>query len=171
MDAVFRFRERALKLPQSPAHSLPCLRQPVGPEDKQDNEHQDDDFTATQVSQSHRQLPAASISLRRFGRSPDAGGGTVVGGGSLGSASLRPRLNSLIPFPIDAPISGMRFAPKNSTRMSTRIAISVKPRLPSMGAFLKERTGHEIRDDHADDGEERDIEPDRSERNRQHQQI
>src|SRR6059036_1565955 len=73
-----------------------------------------------------------------------------------------------MPFPIDAPISGMRFAPKNSTMISSRIAISVKPRLPGMCAFLKERTGHEIREGDANEGEQRNIEPDWSERNRHH---
>ena len=63
----------------------------------------------------------------------EAGGSDVSDeGGSEGGSSLSPRLNSLIPFPIDAPISGIRLAPKKSTTMSSRIAISVNPRLPSM---------------------------------------
>ncbi len=42
------------------------------------------------------------------------------------------RLNSLMPFPIDAPISGMRFAPKTSSAIRRMTIISVKPMFGSM---------------------------------------
>src|SRR5206468_5542567 len=58
-----------------------------------------------------------SSDLEVGGWSPRGG---VVGGSSL-VASLRLRLNSLIPCPNEDPISGIRFAPKTSTSTSSRI--------------------------------------------------
>ena len=45
--------------------------------------------------------------------------------------SVRLRLNSRIPFPMDAPTSGSRLAPNSSNTTSRMIMISVKPRLPT----------------------------------------
>ena len=45
--------------------------------------------------------------------------------------SVRLRLNSRMPFPMEAPISGSRLAPKRSNTTSRMIMISVKPRLPT----------------------------------------
>src|SRR5437879_538576 len=88
-----------------------------------------------------------------------------------GGSSLRLRLNSLIPCPIDEPISGMRLAPKTSTRISSRIRMWLNDRSENIAASLKERPGHEVGDRHSHDGEQRDVEPDRAERDRHHQQI
>jgi len=67
----------------------------------------------------------AGYSLRRFG-APSAGGGLsegALGGSSTLLTSRSPRLNSCIPFPIDAPISGIRFAPNTSINTTTTIRI------------------------------------------------
>ena len=48
---------------------------------------------------------------------------------SSSGCSRRLFLNSRMPLPIEAPISGMRRAPKNSTNTSSRIRISVNPML------------------------------------------
>ena len=45
--------------------------------------------------------------------------------------SVRLRLNSRIPFPIEAPTSGRRFAPKSSRTTTMISMISVNPRFPT----------------------------------------
>ena len=45
--------------------------------------------------------------------------------------SVRLRLNSRIPFPIEEPTSGSRLAPKSSSTTTMISMISVKPRLPT----------------------------------------
>jgi hypothetical protein len=45
------------------------------------------------------------------------------------STSLTLFLNSRIPFPIDAPISGTRFAPKRTSTITSTMNSSIGPRL------------------------------------------
>ena len=61
MDAVFRVRERALEFAQSLADSLSRVRQPVGAENEQDDQHENQDFTATQIPQHGRPLLIQSL--------------------------------------------------------------------------------------------------------------
>src|SRR5713226_4251366 len=90
--------------------------------------------------------------------------GGAVGGSSL-VASLRLRLNSLIPCPNEDPISGIRFAPKTSTSTSSRIRMWLNDRSPNIAVLASEdRSGDVIRDRHAHEGEQRYVESDRAER-------
>src|SRR5215813_101090 len=66
-------------------------------------------------------------------------------------------LNSLIPFPNEAAISGMRFAPNSRRKTIMMRRISVKPRLPNMVTTSEEGPGDQIGDDHAHEAHERDV--------------
>src|SRR5947209_20122245 len=72
------------------------------------------------------------------------------------------RLNSRMPFPIDAPISGTRRATKSTSTMTRRISISLKPKFPKLiSSLLEERTRDQVRDEDTDEAEERHIEGNR----------
>src|SRR2546425_10460903 len=89
--------------------------------------------------------------------------GGALGGSSL-VASLRLRLNSLIPCPIEDPISGIRFAPKTSTSTSSRIRMWLNDRSPNIRRLASEdRSGDVVSDRHSHEGEQRHVEPDRPE--------
>src|SRR3989449_8585717 len=106
----------------------------------------------------------------------DALGGSRLRGGAGGGsglvASFRLRWNSLIPRPSDDPISGIRFAPNTSTSTSSRIRMWLNDRSPNIRAsFSKDRSSDEVRDRHTHDGQQRHVEPDRAERDRNHEQV
>src|SRR5687768_17902165 len=82
-------------------------------------------------------------------------------------------LNSRIPFPMDAPISGSRLAPKTSSTTSRMIMISVKPRLPigpSRGP-REERLGDQVRQRHTNETHERQLEAHRTDSEVYNQEI
>src|SRR5215218_4642866 len=89
-----------------------------------------------------------------------------VGSGSVieRSTSLTFFLNSRMPLPNDALISGLRLAPKSTSTMTKMIISSPKPRLPNMGSLLEEQPGDEIGDEHTEQAQQRHVERDRAQR-------
>src|SRR3989449_6259187 len=87
-------------------------------------------------------------------------------------ASLRLRLNSLIPCPNEDPISGIRFAPKTSTSTSSRIRMWLNDRSPNITRLAsKDRSGDVVRDRHSHEREQGYVDSDRPESDRHHQQV
>src|SRR4051812_49031438 len=68
-------------------------------------------------------------------------------------------LNSRMPFPKEALISGMRLAP-NSTRTMTRMIVSSPiPKLPNIESpSLEERPGDQVRNEYAQQAQKADVE-------------
>src|SRR5438034_10016907 len=99
----------------------------------------------------------------------------MLRGGAAGwslVASFKLRLNSLIPWPMDFPISGIRLAPNTSTSTSSRIRMWLNDRSPNIRASFSEyRSGDEVGDRHTHDGQQRHVEADRAERDRYDEQV
>ena len=74
-----------------------------------------------------RRLLARRVHLARAAGCRCASSGPMI----ASCVSVRLRLNSRIPLPIEAPTSGSRLAPKSSSTTTMISMISVKPRLPT----------------------------------------